>query len=185
MGKAAKHTRRLFRTIIGVVLFAAILLFVTGLVFMIPSVQTKAARKAAAILSEELQTKIAIEKLRLYWNLDFSVEGLCIEDRHQQPMFAASSLKGSLPHHNRSQRTWRFNSMEVEDLLVYNAKYKDEPENNMKFLFAFFASDKEKKPVRLLFENLKLKRGAYIWYNEQRCKEDVAGVWNYDHIRLQ
>ena len=53
MGKAAKHTRRLFRTIIGVVLFAAILLFVTGLVFMIPSVQTKAARKAAAILSEE------------------------------------------------------------------------------------------------------------------------------------
>ncbi|MBQ6667840.1 MAG: translocation/assembly module TamB domain-containing protein [Bacteroidales bacterium] len=185
MGKAAKHTRRLFRTIIGVVLFAAILLFVTGLVFMIPSVQTKAARKAAAILSEELQTKIAIEKLRLYWNLDFSVEGLCIEDRHQQPMFAASSLKGSLPHHNRSQRTWRFNSMEVEDLLVYNAKYKDEPENNMKFLFAFFASDKEKKPVKLLFEDVKLKNGTYIWYHEQRCKEDVEGVWNYDHIRLQ
>ncbi len=185
MGKAAKHTRRLFRTLIGVVLFAAILLFVTGLVFMIPSVQTKAARKAAAILSEKMQTEIAIEKLRLYWNLDFSVEGLRIEDRHQQPMFAAGSLKSRLPHHNRSQRIWRFSGIEVEDLLVYTAKYKGEEENNMKFLFEFFSSDKEKKPVKLLFEDLRMKNGSYIWYYEARCKEDVAGVWNYDHIRLQ
>ena len=185
MGKGAKHTRRLFRTLIGVVLFAAILLFVTGMLFMIPSVQTKAARKTAEILSEKLQTGISIEKLRLYWNLDFQAEGLRIEDLHRQPMFAVGSLKGRLPHHNRSQRTWRFNGMEVDSLLVYNAKYNGEENNNMKFLLAFFASDKEKKPVRLLFENLKLKRGAYIWYNEQRCKEDVEGVWNYDHIRLQ
>ena len=185
MGKGAKHTRRLFRTLIGVVLFAAVLLFVAGMVFMIPSVQTKAAKKTAAILSEKLQTGISIEKLRLYWNLDFRVEGLRIEDRHRQPMFAVGSLKGRLPHHNRSKRSWRFSGMEADSLLVYNAKYQGEEENNMKFLFAFFASDKEKKPVRLLFENVRLKNGTYIWYNEQRCKEDVDGVWNYDHIRLK
>ena len=54
MGKGGKHIRRLFRTLIGIVLLAAVLLFVVGSVFMIPSVQTKAAQKATEILSEQL-----------------------------------------------------------------------------------------------------------------------------------
>lgn len=185
MGKGGKHTRRLLRAVIGVTLFAAILLFVTALVFMIPSVQTKAAKKTAALLSEKLQTEISIEKLRLYWNLDFQAEGLRIEDRRHQPMFAVGSLKSRLPSYNRNQGIWRFRGIDLEDVLVYTAKYKGDTTNNMKMLFALFASDKEKKPVKLLFEDLRMKNGTYIWYHEQRCKEDVTGVWNYDHIRLQ
>ena len=185
MGKGGKHIRRLFRTLIGIVLLAAVLLFVVGIVFMIPSVQTKAAQKATEILSEQLQTEITIEKLRLHWNLDVQMEGLCLKDQHGQPVLAFKKMKSHLPQHSRSQREWRFNHVDLDGLLCYVAKYRGEEGNNLSFIFDRFKSDKEKKPVRLIFKNVTLKGGSFTWYNEPGYKDDYPGVWNYTHIRLQ
>ena len=185
MGRTKQAFRYLSRTLIGIFLAAAILLFVSGLVFMIPSVQTRTAQKVAGRLSDELQTEISIEKLRLHWNLDIEVGELCIRDRKGEPMLAIGKMQCRPPRHIRSQHEWRFQGIDVERLLFYMARYKGEEGNNMKFLFDSFKSDKNKEPVRLVFKDIKLKDGEYTWYHEAKCEEDLPGVWNYDNIRLK
>lgn len=184
MANLRKWVRYAFRIFFGCFLLVAILLFIAGLVFMIPSVQTRSAQKAAAYLSEELQTEISIEKLRVYWNLDIRADGFCINDRHHQPMLAATSLSTHFPSVNRHRRLVSIPEIRGDSVWVYIAQYKGEEGNNMKFFFDYFSSDKEKKPMTLYFNGIQLKRSNFIFLHERKYEEDVPGYWNYRHIRI-
>lgn len=173
-----------FRLLIGTVLGVAVLLFVTGLVFMVPSVQTRTAQKVARHLSKSLETTISIEKLRLLWNLDIAVEGFCVEDHRGNAMLSVGKLKAHLPSYNSSQRELGFSGVRVEDALVRTALYKGDEANNMTLFFRHLASDKKKKPMRVVLNNVHMKNGTYVFLHEKKYEEDTPGCWNYRHIRI-
>ena len=184
MAKVRRWIRYAFRIFFGCVLAVAILLFIAGLVFMIPSVQTRCAQKAAACLSEELQTEISIEKLRVCWNLDIRADGFRINDRRHRPMLAAASLSTRIPSLNRHRRLLSIPEIRGDSVWVYIAQYKEEDGNNMKFFFDYFSSDKEKKPMTVIIDGIRLKRSCFTFLHERKYEEDVPGYWNYRHIRL-
>ncbi len=180
--------KRVFRIVsricIGILLFVAVVLFATGAILMIPSVQTRCAQKAAGILSKELQTEIHIEKLRVNWNLDIVLQDFMIKDRHGEPMLGMDKLKVHLPVYHRRSRTLVFHRMKAERLLVYIAKYTGEPHPNIYFLADYFRSDNPKKGMRLLFKHSRLKDSRFEFFYESKWEADQDGLWNYRDIRL-
>lgn len=175
----------IFRFFIGIFILITLLLFVSGVLFMIPSVQTKAAKKAASYLSKEMQTEITIDKLQIAWNLDILVKNAVIEDQHGRQMIAIKQAFTHFPKYDIISRTLHFPYLTVDSAGVLIANYKDETHSNISFFTNFFKSDKpDKKGMDLHFRNVKMTNSNFEFLNERHPREEIAGVWNYSDIRF-
>ncbi|MBO4402573.1 MAG: translocation/assembly module TamB domain-containing protein [Bacteroidales bacterium] len=174
-----------FRLLIGIVLGVAVLLFVTGVAFMIPSVQTGAAQKAAAYLSREMQTDIRIGKLRVDWNLDILLKEVEIQDLHQETMIAFAYARTHFPSYSLKNNTLQFQWMTVKEATVRIANYQGEQGSNLSFFINYFKSDHpHQKEFHLLIQNVRLENSRFAFFNERHPREYFPNTWNYSDIRF-
>ncbi|MCL2132413.1 MAG: translocation/assembly module TamB domain-containing protein, partial [Lentimicrobiaceae bacterium] len=166
--------------IVGVILLLLILLCV-------PSVQTYLAKKAANFLSEQMQTKVSVDKLRIDFRLNVCFENLRLHDQHGNNLISAKKGRAGLSYFRRTEKgvNIQIRPIVLDSADVTLRRYAGDTSLNIQF-FIDFVKPKEKndKTAVVDLQQLQLINSRFQCRMDDTWEEDEAGVWNYRDIRL-
>lgn len=159
------------------------------LIFQYKPVQTWAARKTAAYLSEQLHTTVHINSLYLVPFTSVVMEDFYVLDKKKDTLINMPKLtvgiSGFSLIHSIKQRTLDFSQIKLDNSSVYLKQYKDST-SNLKFIIDYFSSpDTSKTPGRpwnIIFEKVAINN-MHFRYKNYLADTAVNGV-NFDDIDL-
>jgi len=99
--------------------------------FMIPSVQTFVAQKAAGFLSEKMQTEVSIGKLRIDFNLDICLEDIQLNDQHGNNLISAKKGSLSFPSFNTATANVEISNIILDEADVTLRRYESDTALNL------------------------------------------------------
>ncbi len=126
---AIKKFRKIFvRTVLALLL----LFVVTILVFSLPAVQTRIARKVTNDLNKEFGTNINIDRVGLKWNGDVTLKGIYIEDYKKDTLVYIGTLNTSVLNVKKAiDGQLEFGDIDVETLTFNIKTYAGERDTNL------------------------------------------------------
>ena len=149
--------------------------------FMIPSVQTFVAQKAAGFLSEKMQTEVSIGKLRIDFNLDICLEDIQLNDQHGNNLISAKKGSLSFPSFNTATANVEISNIILDEADVTLRRYESDTALNLQF-FIDFVRPKEKRTTIVDLRKVQLKNSRFHFRNDNTAGEDIAGKWNYSNM---
>lgn len=176
--------RRLLRRIENVLFtLVAVLIF---LYFLLQSsvVQNWLIGKITAYLSSELQTRVELRHVDISFFDNLLLEGLYVEDQHQDTLLYAESLAAGL---NSNILSLLSNKLEFNEIKLTRARfnirrYEGETQNNLQFILDFFSSpqpkNKKKSPFRIRIQNMRLTDVQFQSEDQVRGKKIWASLPN-------
>jgi hypothetical protein len=140
--------KKAFTILRGVLLFVLILLTLFYITFQLPVVQDKISGFVSAYLSNTLDTKVEIKRLRFHFFNRFSVEGLYVEDQQGNSLLQVKKFELQL----KGIPGWE-DSTVIENIAAAGIKiHLQRSDSNWQhaFLLQFFktSSSKNKKPAQ-------------------------------------
>ncbi len=153
------------------------LFFTPFLVFQIPAVQNYAALKLTAFLSEELQTEVSVERVRLGVFFETRLEEFYLEDQQGDTLLYAGLLDvhhGGLYHLLHLE--FGVESLVLNDAYINLSREAGKEENNLQFIVDYFAGpddgedDQDRPPGR----PFSLKLDQVVLNNVRFFTEDAA-----------
>ena len=132
-------------------------------------VQTYITGKVANYFSEKLNTTIRIEGVDISWRLNGVIEGLYVEDQKGEVLAQLQRLEFGLKKYDGKKTFIELSRAEIEDLYFAVRVYKGEEKTNLQFLIDYFSppdDSKESKPFHFGIQKVKLKRGRFIYQNQ-------------------
>ncbi len=158
----------------GIVLLVVLLISLLLLAFQYKPVQTWAAKKATAYLSEELQTKIGIKSLYIKPFTTVTLEGFYVLDRQNDTLLSTPELNVELNRfsifNSIKERYIDFSSIELNNASAYLKKQKDST-SNLQFIVDYFSggdTTKTSKPWTLNFERIAINNMRLRYKNMLR-----------------
>jgi len=150
-------------------------------------VQTWAAKKAAAYLSEQWQTKVNIKSLYLQPFTSVILEDFYVLDKRKDTLVNMPKLtvgiSGFSLFHSIKQRTLDLSLVKLDNPSIYLKQYKDST-SNLKFILDYFSSaDTAKskgKPWNVIFQKVSINH-MHFRYKNYLVDTAVNGV-NFDDI---
>lgn len=174
-------------------LLITVILLTGGILFSLQfkPVQSWIAQKAAAYLSEELETRIEIESLYLRPFKSLVVEGLLIEDAEKDTLLQAPVLTANISYFSPvAKRKISINDISLKNGKIFFKEYKDST-SNLDFIINYFSSGtvkdttkKSSKPLDLSFNNVNLEN-LDLRYINYYSKDVYLGGINYDNVHLK
>ena len=166
--------------VVGLILLVLILL-------AIPSVQNHLAQKTARYLSEQMQTSVTIDKLRIDFRLNICFENLHMNDQHGNNLISARKGRAGL---SSFRRTKKGTNLLIRPIVLDGAdvtlrRYAGDTALNIQF-FVNFVKPKKKneKTVVVDLQEIRLIDSRFQCRMDDTRKADEQGVWNYRDIRL-
>ncbi len=151
--------------------FSAVL-FLIFLVFQLPPVQNWLAHKATNYLSNELNTTVSVDKVRLNIIDGFLLENFYLEDKAGDTLLMSSLLRVDL---TGGIFGLIFKNVDVEELAINDANFNlkipyNSDSNNLQFLIDYFSkppkakkdSSSQTKPLSLTINSLFLNNFHFI-----------------------
>lgn len=181
--------KKILRTIGKVVIvMLALSVIITGLLRNV-HVQTYLARVAAIHLSEYLDTRVKIEKLRVSAYFTMSAEGVEINDLQNKPLVYFKSLYLSADLFDAIKSDLVLNKVEIDSASVYLRKYEGSAKFNIiDIVNKFKPTDKvatdtlEQAQPDFAFkvDQFVLKNSRFIYQIEEKSKALAFGVDYFD-----
>jgi len=171
------------------IVLKALLLIVLMLVALwtllqIESVQTYAAKKATIFLSNELDTKVEISRVKFRLLKYLELEGVYVEDLEQDTLLAINSLEVDLLSLSFTDAKFSL-AANINEPVVNIHRHKGDSLFNYQFLIDYFKSDKEKDSNDFVIQsNELLLHNARFSYHDYNIP-DTVGRMNYKHIDIQ
>gem|GEM_PF-79811 len=184
-----KNIKKLLKIILW--LIASVLLLVAVLLFSLQfkPVQTYVAKKAAAYLSKELNTRISVSGFYLKPFKSVVLENLVVLDQEKDTLLNMPKFMVDMNQLSFKKRIVDVNTIQLNDGTIYLKKYKS-GKTNLDFIINYFdsgaettAPKKEKKaPYKVTFARIILNNVAFRYHNQQSLAK-VNGV-NFDDVHL-
>jgi hypothetical protein len=175
--------KRVSSIVIKALLLLALILISLWTLLQLGAVQTFVAKKATNFLSEELQTRVEISrvKFRLLKTLQF--EGIYLEDLENDTLLSIRSLEVDLLSISFSEGDFAL-SAKIDEPTFNLHRHSGDSLFNYQFLIDYFKSDREKPStdfsIRSNFLEINNGRFSYHDYNIP----DTLRRMNYDHIEV-
>jgi hypothetical protein len=171
--------------VFGLVLLIFLMLSILLLVFQYKPVQTWAAKKGAAFLSEKLHTKVHIGSLYLEPFTSVVLKDFYVLDKKKDTLINMPKLTVDISSFSLfksiKQRTLDLSLVKLDSASVYLKQYKDST-SNLKFIIDYFSSPdttKSKgKPWNIIFEKVAINN-MHFRYKNYLVDSVVKGV-NFD-----
>jgi hypothetical protein len=182
-GKGRKIILRLLKyTLLSIVLLVAVLYFV----LQMHSVQTWLGKKASAYLSDELNTKISIEKVKINFFKKVDLEGIYAEDLHHDTLLYGSKLGVEIRLLSIQKEKLELDLTKLEGITCKIQKYKGEKDLNFQFIADYFSSGETKKDTtpskfKITYGNLHLSDVRFVYRDFNDTTIQAYGV-NFSDI---
>lgn len=134
-GKIIKKTGKVFAWIFGVLLLLCIVAFIA---IRSPAAQTWMAQRAAAYLSDELNTKITIRAVKIEFFKTINLEGIYAEDLHGDTLLYADELAVVIDRFNYDNKYLSIKSITLSDSKIKLKKYAGEKGLSYRFIAQYF-----------------------------------------------
>lgn len=142
------------------------------------SSQTWIANRLASYLSSELNTKITIDRVSIQFIQSINLEGVYVEDQHQDTLIYAGRISITLKDLSTEKKVLAINKLSLEHTLFRLVHYKGEAHDNLHFLTDYFSSsspaDTTAKPWKLSVAELSLKEVRFINSNQNDTLSPVG-----------
>jgi hypothetical protein len=153
-----------------------------------PAVQTFLVGKVTNYLSEKLNTVARIEGVDIEFFSKIVLEGIYVEDLHQDTLLYAGKLKVDIYKILIGKNIINLKAVALEDCRFNLVQYRNEKDLNFQFIVDAFddgdtTTTKNKKPLKIFSNQLLLKHVDFS-YNYQADTSAFPGV-NFDHIHLK
>lgn len=150
-------------------------------------VQNYLAQKAAAYLSEKLQTEVTVGAVDINFFLDVSLQELTVKDRHNNPIIIAGDMKVDLEDIYFKHNFININNVGINNALICLKKYKNEKDLNIQFIIDAFASkdtipDTTQKAWNIRLGALNLKNN-HIVFQDENVKPASKGL-DFTHLDM-
>jgi hypothetical protein len=161
--------RRVLRKVENALFGVAILLVCLYFILQLPVVQRWVTAKIAAVLSEELHTRVEVGGLNFSFFDHLVLEKVYVEDLHGDTLLYAGRLSAGLENNIFSVFGGQvnFNEISLQKTRVYLRRAEGERYNNLQFILDYLPKSKKKnsgpkKPFNLKIQNLYLDDVAFL-----------------------
>lgn len=151
-----------------------------------PRVQTWIAHRLADYLSGEWGTTVKVDKVSINLWAEISIEGLYVEDLHQDTLAWIPELR--LRNFYLNRHTGRFNAQNIslERPTIHMRRYSGEYTMSYAFIIDYFDAPKDTLDTSITdvsIRRLQLNDGRLVYYNENRPLRGYGFDWNHFDIR--
>ena len=163
------------------------LILLVMILLTVPAIQTRLAQKAAKYLSEQMETRVSIDKLHIDFRLNICFENLRLEDQHGNNLISAKKGRAGFPslHSTKEKTTVTIRPIILNGADVTLRRYAGDTALNIQFFVDFVKpKQKSKKKTVVDLQQIQLVDSRFQNRLDDTRKEDEAGVWNYRDIRL-
>lgn len=182
--------KKIFRTISKVVIvMLALSIIFTGLLRN-PQIQTYLARITAIHLSEYLETKVKIDKLRVSAFFTINAEGVEINDLENKPLIYFKNINVSADLFNTIKSGLVLNKVEIDSASVFIRKYAGRDKFNIVDILNKFKSDDtivadttlDHVPPAFVFkvDQLLIQNSRFVYQIEDKIKQLEFGIDYFD-----
>ena len=189
MSKLGKITRIISKTVLFSLLVIVIFLITLFFAFQTETFQTWAAKKATNYLSKELGTKVDIQRLKISFISNVTLQGIFVSDKHNDTLVYGKDITVDLSGFNFEKHQLSIDEVKLTDVKVKLLKYKNEDDWNFQYLADYFAStdslpnDTTPSPWKIKYGALKLNNVDFT-YHLLRDTDKVVHNMNYNHIHV-
>lgn len=164
--KITKKILRIALIVIGA--FIALDLLVVALLF-VPPIQQKVVDIVTEKLSDNLQSRISVDKIYLSPTLKLNAEGFTIYDHRDEPMISAGKLQSRLLGLKFKPMTVSLDDTKGENVRVVLHKYFGDASINISMWAQKLKKDKkEKKPFILKFKSIDLTDTYFVLIDDKK-----------------
>lgn len=184
-----KITRILRKTVLFSVLFLLLVITFLYFAFQTESFQTWAAQKATAYLSEELGTDVHIDKLKINFIRNVTLQGVFVGDKHGDTLVAGENITVYVSGFDYKKHHLNLDAARLINTKVKLLKYKGEEDFNFQFLADYFApkdtlrKDTIPSPWQISYGALFLENVDFT-YRLLRDTDAVGRNMNYNNIQV-
>lgn len=133
--KIIKKTAKALAWIFGVLLLLCVAI---GVAITSPKAQTWMAQRAAAYLSDELDTKITIRSVNIEFFKRINLEGIYAQDKHGDTLLYAENFLVSIDRFSYDNRYLSIKSIKLSDSKIKLKKYPGEKGLSYRFIAQYF-----------------------------------------------
>jgi ribosome-associated toxin RatA of RatAB toxin-antitoxin module len=131
-------------------------------------VQAKLTNYLSSYLSDKWGTEVSVNNIRLDIFQQVQIEGLYIEDQHQDTLLYAKELYVDFSKLRLLKLKFVLKNVKVDDLKFYLKRYEGEESLNLQFILDSLGTDttqKESKPFKLDVDELELIGVHFIFHD--------------------
>lgn len=114
-------------------------------ILQLESVQTYLAHYAAGYLSKELNTIIRIDKIKINFFTDATLEGIYLEDLHRDTLLYSAKIEVKIGILSLFGQKLNIEKIDIKDTKFHMRRYPQENGFNFQFIIDYFAGDTSKK----------------------------------------
>lgn len=183
-----KITRILWKTVLFSVVFIIGLALALMVLFQTEVFQTWTAQKLTSYLSKELNATVYLDKVKISFIRNVTLQGVFISDKHQDTLVYGKNISLDVSDFNYKAHYLKLEELVLEDVKVKLLKYKNEDDWNFQFLVDYFSPKDSPKDTttskwKITYGNLKLKNVDFT-YHLLRDTNQVVQNMNYNHIHV-
>jgi hypothetical protein len=177
MAKVLKIAGRFFG---GTLEWSLILIIAVAFLIRSSPVQTFLAQKTAAYLSDELNAKVKVDKVDIYFFDRVAIGGILIEDQQGDTLVAAARLLVNLDRIDLKTKSYTLAEAELRNGYVHIQRNKDSVFNHS-FLKDYFVREKKKKSNMHLDLRYAKVSGMHFRYDDALRAPKEEGM-DYFHL---
>ena len=189
MNVFGKITRILLKTVLFSFLLVMIFLNVIYIALQTETFQTWAAQKLTSYLSKELETQVNIDRVKISFISNVTLQGVFVSDKHQDTLVYGKNITVDVTGFNYKTHHLKLDEVNLADVKVKLLKYKNEDDWNFQYLVDYFDSgkptvkDTTPSTWKISYGDLKLHNVDFT-YRLLRDTDKVVRNMNYNNIHV-
>lgn len=168
-----------------------LLIFLGSLYFALQTeaFQTWAAKKATNYLSKELNTIVEIDRLKISFITNVTLEGVFVSDKHNDTLIYGKKITLDVTDFSYKAKQLKLEELKLSNVKVKLLKYKNEDDWNFQYLADYFSSkDTTKKDTtpttwKINYGALKLNNVEFTYHLLKDTSKVVRNM-NYNNIHV-
>ncbi len=151
--------------------------------------QTWLAHKASSYLSDEIGTRIEIDKVKLHFVKSAELEGVFVEDDRHDTILYSKSISVTFDNFNYRKQTLQISEVKLSDTKTKIVKYKDKDDFNFQQLVNYFSSGdttsvKSASTWKISYGRLLLSNVEFVYRNERHDVSVTENI-NFNNIHVK
>ena len=182
-----KITRILWKTVLFSALLIVILCVLLFVALQTETFQTWSAQKLTNYLSNELDAKVHIERVKISFISNVTLQGVFVSDKHKDTLVYGKNITVDVSGFNYKTHHLNLDEINLSEVKVKLLKYKNEDDWNFQYLVDYFDSgpktvkDTTPSPWKITYGGLKLHNVDFT-YHLLKDTDIVLHNMNYNNI---
>jgi hypothetical protein len=147
MGKAISVLKKIFKSILWVVISLALLFILIAALIQIPAIQTKIVNAATSFISDKTHTRVELKKIKISFPKSVVIEGLYLEDIKKDTLLYVGELEVNIAFKDLISKKINISSLELEEVNLNVTRIETDTLFNYNFLIMAFSDTTKVKKV--------------------------------------